>query len=237
MRLTSLSDGVATLSQGSLTGCEQVSSRSVTSETFTDGVVVMSQGKIERAKTISTKSLTDGVASLTEGHLDLKSMSSSGDASFGGHVKALSLSVSGRGKVEQDLEVDGEIRTRKISNLIELDSKVLRLSSRDRYDREITFDESSISVKNSDLTITLDEDKHLQLNSNLRLGYGFSIQDTSNLHRWPDYVFEKDYELRSLESLNEYVRKKKHLPDIPSRAEWSQRGGIEIRTSKETILQ
>jgi len=254
MRLSSLTDGVASLSQGSLLGCEHVGSKSVTSETFTDGVVVVSQGNIERAQTISTKSLTDGVASLSEGHLDLKTISSNGDASFGGHVKALSFSASGDGKFEGNLEVDGVLRTTKkitseslsdgvstlhqgkLSNLNELDSSVLILSSRDRYDREMRFDETSISVKNSDLTINLDEGRHLQLNSNLRLGHGFSIQDTSNLHRWPDYVFEKDYDLRSLDSLDEFVRKEKHLPGIPSRAEWSRRGGIDHSEMIRSLL-
>ena len=46
----------------------------------------------------------------------------------------------------------------------------------------------------------------------------------------------QQYELRSLESLNEYVRKKKHLPDIPSRAEWSQRGGIDHSEMIRSLL-
>lgn len=33
---------------------------------------------------------------------------------------------------------------------------------------------------------------------------------------WPDYVFEKDYELKSLEALEEYVTIHKHLPGVPN---------------------
>jgi hypothetical protein len=33
---------------------------------------------------------------------------------------------------------------------------------------------------------------------------------------WPDYVFEEDYDLPSLESLQKYVLQHKHLPEIPS---------------------
>lgn len=36
---------------------------------------------------------------------------------------------------------------------------------------------------------------------------------------WPDYVFQNDYKLQSLESLENYLIKNKHLPNIPSAAE------------------
>jgi hypothetical protein len=32
----------------------------------------------------------------------------------------------------------------------------------------------------------------------------------------PDYVFEKDYDLRKLEELRAYIGQNKHLPDVPS---------------------
>jgi hypothetical protein len=34
----------------------------------------------------------------------------------------------------------------------------------------------------------------------------------------PDYVFEEDYELMSLEDLDAYVKEQHHLPDVPSEA-------------------
>jgi hypothetical protein len=40
----------------------------------------------------------------------------------------------------------------------------------------------------------------------------------------PDYVFEKDYKLRSLEETEQFVREKKHLPEIPSAKEMSETG-------------
>lgn len=36
---------------------------------------------------------------------------------------------------------------------------------------------------------------------------------------WPDYVFEKDYSLLSLNELEQYLLKNKHLPDMPSAKE------------------
>lgn len=40
----------------------------------------------------------------------------------------------------------------------------------------------------------------------------------------PDYVFEPDYELRSLKETKEYISENKHLPEIPSAAEIGENG-------------
>jgi hypothetical protein len=40
----------------------------------------------------------------------------------------------------------------------------------------------------------------------------------------PDYVFEKDYRLRSLPELERYLAEHKHLPEVPSAAEIQRRG-------------
>ncbi len=45
---------------------------------------------------------------------------------------------------------------------------------------------------------------------------------------WPDYVFEKKYDLPSLENLEAKVMAQKHLPGIPSAAEVSAQKGIEV---------
>jgi len=41
---------------------------------------------------------------------------------------------------------------------------------------------------------------------------------------WPDYVFEKDYNLSSLASLEAYILKNKHLPNIPSATDIANQG-------------
>lgn len=40
----------------------------------------------------------------------------------------------------------------------------------------------------------------------------------------PDYVFEPDYELRTLKETKEYITENKHLPEIPSAAEIGENG-------------
>ncbi len=41
---------------------------------------------------------------------------------------------------------------------------------------------------------------------------------------WPDYVFEEDYDLRSLEETEAYIKANKHLPEIPSAKEMEAHG-------------
>jgi hypothetical protein len=41
---------------------------------------------------------------------------------------------------------------------------------------------------------------------------------------WPDYVFEDNYHLRNLESLDSYIRANKHLPGIPAAKEVAEQG-------------
>lgn len=40
----------------------------------------------------------------------------------------------------------------------------------------------------------------------------------------PDYVFEKDYKIRTLESLEEFVNQNKHLPEVPNQKEYKEQG-------------
>ncbi|WP_421762900.1 hypothetical protein [Ekhidna sp.] len=41
---------------------------------------------------------------------------------------------------------------------------------------------------------------------------------------WPDYVFEPDYDLRSLEETAAYIKSNKHLPEVPSAKEMEVNG-------------
>jgi len=53
---------------------------------------------------------------------------------------------------------------------------------------------------------------------------------------WPDFVFEKDYKLRSLETLERYVAKNKHLPGIPNKAE-VKANGLNLPEMDARLLQ
>lgn len=52
----------------------------------------------------------------------------------------------------------------------------------------------------------------------------------------PDYVFEEDYDLLSLESLQNYIQENKHLPEVPSAAEMEE-DGIDLGVMNMLLLK
>jgi len=53
---------------------------------------------------------------------------------------------------------------------------------------------------------------------------------------WSDYVFNDDYKLRSLSSLETYLKKNKHLPEIPSTKEVEEKG-ISVGDNQALLLK
>lgn len=53
---------------------------------------------------------------------------------------------------------------------------------------------------------------------------------------WPDYVFEKDYDLPSLEDIQKYIEEKGHLPNIPSASE-VENNGLELGEMHRLLLE
>ncbi|MEP1096056.1 MAG: hypothetical protein ABJG78_13160 [Cyclobacteriaceae bacterium] len=50
------------------------------------------------------------------------------------------------------------------------------------------------------------------------------VKILTDVNSVPDYVFEADYELRTLQETKEYITKYKHLPEIPSATEIGENG-------------
>ena len=53
---------------------------------------------------------------------------------------------------------------------------------------------------------------------------------------WPDYVFEREYKLRSLSSLEAFIKANKHLPDLPS-ADEVGKDGVDIGETQAALLK
>lgn len=53
---------------------------------------------------------------------------------------------------------------------------------------------------------------------------------------WSDFVFEKNYPLRSLKDVEAFIDKNKHLPDVPSEKEVAK-NGVELGTVNSKLLQ
>lgn len=53
---------------------------------------------------------------------------------------------------------------------------------------------------------------------------------------WPDYVFEKDYKLLSLEEIKNYIDQNQHLPEIPSAKE-VEKNGVNLGEMNALLLK
>jgi len=54
---------------------------------------------------------------------------------------------------------------------------------------------------------------------------------------WADKVFKKDYELMSLDSLDAFIKKNRHLPGVPTAKEVVEGGGIELKQMNVLLLK
>ncbi len=92
--------------------------------------------------------------------------------------------------------------------------------------------------------------EHMRINSNGNVGIKTS-DPTYNLHvigsikgtslhtdtqNWSDFVFRADYRLRTLEEVENYITKNKHLPEIPNETE-VVKNGINLGEMDAKLLQ
>jgi hypothetical protein len=53
---------------------------------------------------------------------------------------------------------------------------------------------------------------------------------------WADFVFDKNYKLRTLSEVEDYIKINKHLPEVPSTAEVTK-NGVELAETQALLLQ
>jgi hypothetical protein len=78
---------------------------------------------------------------------------------------------------------------------------------------------------------TLNPTERLSVNGNIR-AKELKIEAAN----WPDYVFERDYQLPTLEQTEKHIQEKGHLPGIPSAAEVKAEG-IEVGEMNAKLLK
>ena len=68
-------------------------------------------------------------------------------------------------------------------------------------------------------------------------GYVRAREIKVDLYPIPDYVFDAGYQLMSLPALRAYIAANKHLPGVPSAAEYGAEEGIELGKLQMTLLE
>jgi hypothetical protein len=92
----------------------------------------------------------------------------------------------------------------------------------------------STSNESTLFLIENNERKLMQLNND---GLLYAREIKVNLETtWPDYVFEHDYNLMSLDELKTYIDANGHLPNIPSASE-VERKGINVAETDKMLLE
>ncbi|CAG5086970.1 hypothetical protein [Parvicella tangerina] len=69
-----------------------------------------------------------------------------------------------------------------------------------------------------------------------REGEVFARKYTTTLNNIPDYVFDEEYELMSLDSLQNYIETEEHLPNVPSACEYESEG-VDLGEMNRVLLE
>ena len=88
------------------------------------------------------------------------------------------------------------------------------------------------------------EDELLVNTSTGKAGYHLSVDGSiaceellvENSALWPDYVFEEDYDLMSINELREFIQSKKHLPGMPPASEINGHG-FKVGDMQERLVE
>lgn len=101
----------------------------------------------------------------------------------------------------------------------------------------VDFNVSSFTINKGDLTVNgkitcKDELNVVALNASSIKAEDINV----NMNNAADYVFEDDYNLKSLSEVESYVKSNKHLPGIPSAAEMEQ-NGVSVSAMSNMLLE
>jgi hypothetical protein len=99
--------------------------------------------------------------------------------------------------------------------------------------------------------VNIDQANHVGINTLNTSGYTLNVNGTAVFDQvtvknfsskgpkatpWADYVFDRDYQLPSLQSVSEYIKANHHLPGIPS-AEEVGKNGLDLGASQAKLLE
>ncbi|SMD08319.1 hypothetical protein [Pedobacter africanus] len=90
-----------------------------------------------------------------------------------------------------------------------------------------------LNPNGGDVTIGTPDSKGYKLAVNGKVRAHEIKVETAN---WPDYVFEQDYRLLTLQEIEKHIKDKGHLPGIPSAAE-AKTNGIDLGEMNAKLLQ
>jgi hypothetical protein len=102
-------------------------------------------------------------------------------------------------------------------------------------DGDLRIDEGDLRVSEGRLVVGNGTQNNFEVNDD---GYVVAREILVDVNEAiPDYVFDEQYPLMPLEQLKAYIAQHKHLPNIPSAAEYADKGGIEVGELSRLLLE
>lgn len=102
-------------------------------------------------------------------------------------------------------------------------------------DGDLRIDDGDLTVSEGRLVVGNGTQNNFEVNDD---GYVVAREILVDVNEAiPDYVFDEQYPLMPLEQLKAYIAQHKHLPNIPSAAEYADKGGIEVGELSRLLLE
>jgi hypothetical protein len=181
-------------------------------------------------------SITGGFSSYSAANLVLQTngtsrltiLNSNGNVGIGTATPTSKLHVSSTGTVEMQVSSDGATTSRSIYSLTRASSFWnigMNVNQSNTDDLQFRFNGSTypftiqsggnvgIGTTSPDAKLSVKGQIHAQ---EVKVDLNGSVA--------PDYVFDKDYKLPSLEEIQPYIKANKHLPEVPSAKDMEENG-------------
>jgi len=94
-----------------------------------------------------------------------------------------------------------------------------------------------VGASNSNLGLSVDANGQVIADSNIICKTMYAKSFKGIYRVVPDYVFDNDYLLMPLNKLEQYIKQNKHLPDIPSDADYKRRGVVDLQEINLLLLR
>lgn len=167
---------------------------------------------------------TNGTTRLVINHFN-------GNTGIGVSSPQKKLDVGGDVKIKDNLYLLGDAEVDGDANL---DGKLVVLGHTTLAGNASLLGSARIKV-NLTVENNLIVDNQIAIGTTVQSGYSLAVcgkirateVKVNAASEWCDYVFEEDYDLRDLSELDAFIKKNKHLPEIPS-AEVVDAEGIEV---------
>lgn len=122
------------------------------------------------------------------------------------------------------------------------DEKGNRLWVLNFADRSLSNRFGLYSQKTKSYVFNITTDGNVGINTNASLSYALQVCGSIRAKEvlvqtgWCDYVFDKNYPLRSLNDVEKYITQNKHLPDVPSAAE-VETNGVQVGQMDSILIK